>query len=182
MGSLPEALQATAGGRIADRYEVVRTLGTGGMAIVYEVLDAVTHDRLALKQLSLTAEEAMPRARTLFQREYHALSQLAHPCIVAVRDYGLDAQGPYYTMELLDGEDLRGLSPLPWPHACRLMRDVASCLGVLHARGLLHRDVHYRNVRCTTDGRARLLDFGTLSTFGAASRSTRAVICSRSGA
>ena len=169
MGSLPAALQPTVAGRIADRYEVVCTLGTGGMAIVYEVIDTVSCERLALKQLSLTAEEAMPRARTLFQREYHALSQLAHPCIVAVRDYGLDARGPYYTMELLDGQDLRALSPLPWLHACQLMRDVASCLGMLHARGLLHRDVHYRNVRCTSDGRARLLDFGTLSTFGVAS-------------
>jgi tetratricopeptide (TPR) repeat protein len=169
MGSTPVAQEPVAGARIADRYEVVRTLGTGGMATVYEVLDLSSCERLALKQLSLSAEQAMPRARTLFQREYHALSQLAHPCIVAVRDYGLDEQGPYYTMELLDGQDLRARAPLPWLVACRLMRDVASCLGVLHARGLLHRDVHYRNVRCTSDGRARLLDFGTLSTFGAAS-------------
>jgi len=168
MGSLPAAQQSAAS-RIADRYEIVHTLGTGGMATVYEVIDVTNREHLALKQLLLSAEQETPRARTLFQREYHALSQLAHPCIVAVRDYGLDAQGPFYTMELLDGQDLRALAPLPWLHACRLMRDVASCLGMLHARGLLHRDVHYRNVRCTTDGRARLLDFGTLSTFGAAS-------------
>jgi hypothetical protein len=169
MASTPAAEEPVAGARIAERYEVVRTLGTGGMATVYEVLDLSSRERLALKQLSLAAEQAMPRARTLFQREYHALSQLAHPCIVAVRDYGLDEHGPYYTMELLDGQDLRARAPLPWLVTCRLMRDVASCLGVLHARGLLHRDVHYRNVRCTSDGRARLLDFGTLSTFGAAS-------------
>ena len=52
-------------------------------------------------------------------------------------------------MELLDGQDLRELAPLPWREACALLRDVASSLALLHARRLLHRDVSPRNVRCT---------------------------------
>jgi hypothetical protein len=78
-------------------------------------------------------------------------------------------QGPYYTMELLDGADLNLLAPLPFREACRHLRDVASSLALLHAHRLVHRDVSPRNVRLTADGRAKLIDFGALSTFGTAS-------------
>ena len=50
----------------------------------------------------------------LFEREYHTLVRLKHPRIIEVYDYGIDEHGPYYTMELLDGSDLRELAPLPW--------------------------------------------------------------------
>ncbi|HET8933435.1 MAG TPA: serine/threonine-protein kinase [Polyangiales bacterium] len=99
-------------------------------------------------------------------REYHALSELRHPRIIEVYDYGVDAGVPYYTMELLDGEDLAKVSPLPYRDACRYLRDVASSLALLHARRLLHRDVSPRNGRRTSDGRCKLLDFGAMVPFG----------------
>ncbi|HMI91669.1 MAG TPA: hypothetical protein VK509_09925 [Polyangiales bacterium] len=71
---------------------------------------------------------------TLFQREYHTLAELAHPNIIEVYDYGVDAGGPDYTMELLAGSDLQQLAPQPWPRACALLRDVAAALTLLHAR------------------------------------------------
>ena len=69
-------------------------------------------------------------------------------------------------MELLDGGDLVERSPLPWKDACRVLFDVCSCLALLHSRRLLHRDVSPRNVRCTADGQAKLIDFGAMAVMG----------------
>src|SRR5262249_40842979 len=79
-----------------------------------------------------------------------------------------DGKLPYYTLELLDGQDLHDLDRVAVPRACELLRDVASALAFLHARRLLHRDLAARNVRCTSDGRAKLMDFGVLATAGIA--------------
>jgi serine/threonine protein kinase len=69
-------------------------------------------------------------------------------------------------MELLGGEDLRALGKAPWQKACGLLRDLASSLASLHSRRSLHNDVSPRNVRCTADGRAKLLDFGAMTATG----------------
>lgn len=149
--------------RIGGRYEVEAELGAGGMGIVSRVRDASTGRTLALKQLRTNTgrtEEA------LFQREYHTLVLLKHPRIIEVYDYGIHGGAPYYTMELLDGTDLQALSPLSYREACRHLRDVASSLALLAAHHLVHRDLTARNVRVTSDGRSKLIDFGALSPFG----------------
>jgi serine/threonine protein kinase len=86
--------------------------------------------------------------------------------VIAVHDYGLDPAGPYYTMELLDGGDLKALAPLDVAHSCKLMLELCSSLALLHARRLVHRDVSPRNVRCTRDGHAKLIDFGAMVPMG----------------
>src|SRR5262249_829667 len=85
---------------------------------------------------------------------------------VRAYDYGVDGEQPYYTMELLDGGDLRELSPLPWPDVCSIAYDICSALSLLHSRGLVHRDVTPRNIRRTASGQAKLMDFGLLSPMG----------------
>jgi len=95
-----------------------------------------------------------------FRHEFFTLAGLRHPRIIEVYDYGLDGPVPYYTMELLDGSDLRALGPMPMRESCRVLRDVAAALAFLRQRRLLHRDVTARNVRLTGDGRAILMDFG----------------------
>ena len=149
--------------RIAGRYAVEQQLAVGGMGEVLLVTDVSTDRRLALKRL-LDASDA--KSARMFEREYHALVSLKHPRIIQVFDYGIAEGRPYYTMELLDGHDLRQLAPLPYPQACRYLRDVASSLALLHARRLLHRDVSPRNVRVTSDGRCKLIDFGAMAGFG----------------
>jgi serine/threonine protein kinase len=73
------------------------------MGSVYRVRDERSGQELALKR---PATEGVPdNAGVLFEQEFHALAELEHPCIVRVFDYGVDATGPYYTMELLDGDD-----------------------------------------------------------------------------
>jgi hypothetical protein len=153
---------------IAQRYQVHEVLGSGGMARVHRVTDLSTGQNLALKQLVLPPNpEQRATIAALFEREFHTLAQLDHPRVIAVYDYGVDASaGHYYTMELLSGGDLRERAPLPWREACRLIFDVCSSLALLHSRRLLHRDISPRNIRCTHDGRAKLIDFGAMAPMG----------------
>lgn len=154
-------------GLFASRYRNVRLIGKGGMAAVYEVVDETTGNRVALKQLLPEQAKRRPAA-LLFQREYNTLAQLSHPLVIRAFDYGVEADTPYYTMELLSGENLRHLAPLPWKEVASLVRDVASALALVHSRHLVHRDVTPRNVCRTPDRRAKLIDFGTLTPMGPA--------------
>jgi hypothetical protein len=153
---------------IAMRYAPEALLGRGGAGEVYRARDRATGRFVALKRLNAVADQ---QKRTdlalLFEREYHTLAQLEHPGIVEVYDYGLADGRPFYTMELLDGSDLRELAPLPWRQACLLLCEVASALALLHSRRLVHRDLSPRNVRHTAAGRTKLLDFGAMAAMGA---------------
>ncbi len=178
--------------RIGDRYRVEKLLGTGGMALVYLVFDEQRERHVALKRLQpqaapstmsegdgaalvrdddeTQAAPVIPPATThaghLFEREFDTLSQLVHPRIVEVYDYHRDAIGPYYTMELLDGGDLRERSPVHWREACKVLCDVCSAISLLHSRRLVHRDLTPLNIRCTRDGNAKLFDFGSMTSVG----------------
>ena len=152
---------------VAGRYRLERLLARGGMGEVFAALDRSTGARIALKRMLVSENNQAKRSPAInFMREYYALTELRHPRIISVFDYGVDRARPYYTMELLDGQDLRELSPVPYREACGYLRDVASSLALLHARRLLHRDISPRNVRRTSDGRCKLLDFGAMVPFG----------------
>ena len=156
---------------IGGRYQRLSLAGEGGVATVYRVQDTVTGGTVALKRLKVDDDPG--RAKTvlqLFEREYHTLSQLSHPRIVEVYAYHVDPQGAFYTMELLDGGNLRSLSPLQPQRACVLMRDVCSALCLIHSRRLVHRDISPRNVHCSADGLAKLIDFGALMGMDASAR------------
>ena len=161
--------EAVASERVAAaRYQIEGVIGRGGMGTVYRVLDTHSGQHRALKRGTPTDARKTQRRSALLEREYYTLVQLAHPRIIEVLEYGVDADGPYYTMELLAGGDLQDRARTPWQQACALLYDVASSLAILHARGLLHRDVSLRNVRCTLDGRAKLIDFGAMAPIGIA--------------
>ena len=162
--SAPKAI----GDTIAGRYQITQVLGRGGMGMVYRVLDQRSGQSCALKRGWATDSRRAHRRAALLEREYHTLVQLSHPRIIEVYEYGLDESGPYYTMELLGGEDLEQAGRLPWKVACALLHDVASSLAILHARGLIHRDISLRNVRRTPEGRAKLIDFGAMMAVGVA--------------
>jgi tetratricopeptide (TPR) repeat protein len=153
---------------IAGRFRIEASLGRGATGSVYRVRDEHSGKKLALKQLRVANAESSELLASQFEREYHTLCHLAHPSIIEVYDYGLDNDDPFYTMELLDGEDLRERGRTTWRQACGLLRDVASSLAILHSRRLLHRDISTRNVRCTGDGRAKLIDFGAMMPMGVA--------------
>jgi Protein kinase domain/AAA ATPase domain len=150
---------------IVDRYELHELLGRGGMGCVYRATDRAAGREVALKQLLVDmTSTASAAAIAMFEREFHTLVQLRHPHVIEAYDYGIDREGrPFYTMELLDGGDLRDHAPMPWREACQLAFDVCSSVALLHSRRLLHRDISPPNVRRTRDGRAKLIDFGALA-------------------
>ncbi|HKP62560.1 MAG TPA: protein kinase [Polyangiales bacterium] len=155
------------------RYDIRDQLGRGGMGAVFRAFDNKRGHELALKRLSIErfdTEPELARATVLFEREYYTLSQLAHPNIIQAYDYGLDDSGPFYTMELLSGGNLRTQTPLPWADACRCLRDIASALAIVHSRRLVHRDVTPLNVHCTSEGLSKLIDFGAMVPMGGVSQ------------
>jgi hypothetical protein len=152
---------------IGNRYLVEKLLGRGGMAVVYQVFDSATQRKLALKQLIKSRESKKSNdIADLFEHEFHVLSELAHPRVIEVYDFGVEEGRCYYTMELLDGGDLRELSPLPWNEVCSYLRDVCSALSLLHSRRQIHGDLTPRNIRRSRDGKAKLIDFGAMVPMG----------------
>jgi serine/threonine-protein kinase len=116
---------------LAGRYEVIRPLGTGGMADVLLVRDTREDRECALKRLHLTDPEAVARLR----EEFAALARIDHPNIVRVYDYGtLEDGAPYFTMEYLKGKPLdEALSPGDVPGVLLALRDILAGLAALHS-------------------------------------------------
>ena len=73
---------------------------------------------------------ASPKLTAMFELEYQTLASLRHARVVSVFEYGRDPRGAFYTMELLEGEDLKECAPLPWREACLYLRDAAQGLGL----------------------------------------------------
>jgi len=156
------------GALIAGRYRSEHVLGRGGMASVDRVFDTSKEQYCALKRLFLPERpDRRASAVALFEREFLTLSQLDHPRVVKVFDYGVDEIGPYYTMELIGGADLHKLVPLPWREACAIARDLCSVLALLHSRRMVYRDLGPRNVRYAPGVAAKLIDFGAMMPMGA---------------
>jgi dipeptidyl aminopeptidase/acylaminoacyl peptidase len=149
---------------IGDRlgpYEVVGSLGSGGMGEVYRARDARIKRDVAIKVLHsyLATDEHVER----LTREARATGALNHPNILAVYDIGTYQGTPYVVSELLEGESLRqrlDRGPIAYRKAVEYGVQVAQALGAAHAKGIYHRDVKPGNLFLTTDGRVKLLDFG----------------------
>jgi serine/threonine protein kinase len=146
-------------------YEVVAPLGSGGMGEVYRARDRRLEREVALKIVAGGTTDAGRVAR--FTQEACAAAALNHPHILAVYDVGTAAvdgiETPYVVMELLQGETLRervSRGPLPARLATELAIQIARGLAAAHDQGIVHRDVKPENVYVTTDGTAKLLDFG----------------------
>lgn len=150
---------------VSGRYRLEQRLGAGGMGVVFRARDLSDDREVALKRMK--AAEAQRRTSGLrFRREFHTLASLRHPRIVEAYDYGVDDDGAFYTMELVAGVDLRDEQSLSAEDVARVLRDVAAALALLHARGLVHRDLSPRNIRLDAEKRAKLIDFGMLGTAG----------------
>jgi hypothetical protein len=148
---------------IAQRYRILRELGEGGVGVTFEVFDEQEQRRLALKRLVPKAGTRDEERQVLFRHEYSILAQFAHPNVVQVYDFGVDEGVPFYTMELVVGEHPGALGPMPWRDVCRLLMTLCEPLGLLHARGWVHRDLSPRNVYVTPEGTPKLLDFGAMA-------------------
>jgi tetratricopeptide (TPR) repeat protein/predicted Ser/Thr protein kinase len=156
---------------IADRYRLLRPLGSGGMSVVYAAHDPVLGRDVALKLLRAEARAAVGRltsreARLL--REARLMARLTHPNVVAVHDVGLHAERVFVAMELVDGVTLGDWlrTPRRRSELLRVFVDAARGLDAAHRAGVLHRDFKPDNVLIGADGRARVTDFGLARTGG----------------
>lgn len=166
MGAVPSKERTESAPPHIDRYELLEKIARGGMGTVYRARDRSTGKICALKYVQVGQRRHDKAVLEGFEREYQILSGLSHPRIIRVFDYGVIERGAYYTMELLEGMDLRRFGKVPWRAMCQYLRDVATCLSLLHARRLLHRDLSPGNVKLTDDGHCKLIDFGALTEFG----------------
>jgi Tol biopolymer transport system component len=147
-------------------FEILSTLGAGGMGEVYCARDTRLDRRVAIKILRVDlARDRSCHER--FEREALAISRLAHPHICVLYDVGratvAGVERQYLVMELLDGETLaervtRGALPLDRVVSCAIQ--IAEALAVTHARGIIHRDLKPANIMISGDDGVKVLDFG----------------------
>ncbi len=160
-------------GRVFDeRYEVIRKVGSGGMADVYLAKDRVLGRQVALKVLSAqftNDREFIER----FRREAAAAASLNHPNIVQVYDKG-EAEGTYYiAMEYLPGRSLKDIilkyAPLDSELIVSVARQIVEALRYVHRRDIIHRDIKPQNIIIDDEGRVKVTDFGIARARGGAS-------------
>jgi serine/threonine protein kinase/sugar lactone lactonase YvrE len=143
-------------------YEIVSSVGAGGMGEVYRARDSKLKRDVAIKVLP--ADVASNRERLArFEREAHVLASLNHPHIASI--YGLEENSgvPALVMELVEGDTLAELikrGPIPVDEALNLARQIAEALEYAHEHGVVHRDLKPANVIVSREGAVKVLDFG----------------------
>jgi serine/threonine-protein kinase len=158
------------------RYQIIRKLGSGGMANVYLAQDQELGRRVAIKILDdrhARDDQFIER----FRREAQHAAGLSHPNVVSVYDRG-EAEGTYYiAMEYVEGRTLKELlvarGPSPLGIAIDYTRQILSALRFAHRNGIVHRDIKPHNVIVDGDGRVKVMDFG-IARAGAAAQMTEA--------
>ncbi|MCA9665657.1 MAG: serine/threonine protein kinase, partial [Myxococcales bacterium] len=150
------------GHRLADRYVIRRPIGVGGFGTVYEAEDTRLTKPVAVKVLNRSAATRHQIGR--FHREAIAASQIGHPGIINVTDFGQDDDTNFMVMELLEGAELSELcerrGTLPPLEALEIVRDIAEAVGAAHREQILHRDLKPSNVFVTGSRRLKVIDFG----------------------
>lgn len=161
------------------QYTLQSKLGQGGMGVVYLAKHALLRRPTAVKLLSTADASEKDLAR--FEREVQLTSELSHPNIVAIYDYGRSPAGEfYYAMEYLPGVDLESLvagwGPMPPSRAVPILEAVCEALEEAHQRGLVHRDVKPGNILLSRIGTrvdvVKVLDFGLVKEVAAPSELT----------
>ena len=151
------------GQKVNSRYEIIKTIGEGGMANVYLARDIILDRNVAIKVLrgDLATDEKFVRR---FQREALSASSLAHPNIVEIYDVGEDDGDYYIVMEYVEGKNLKQLlkkrEKLTSAEVVDIMLQITSAMGVAHDSLIIHRDLKPQNILIKDDGEIKITDFG----------------------
>lgn len=172
--------QSAVGTTVGGRYVIEARIGSGGMGVVYRARQLLVDRTVALKILPRDLAED-PVAAKRFLNEARSISQLRHPNIVTLYDFGVTDDGrPFIAMEFVDGETLgarlkRG--PMPAHEVVHVARCIAEALAAAHDMGLIHRDIKGDNVmierRTICQDEVRVLDFGIARTVDSDHRLTQ---------
>jgi eukaryotic-like serine/threonine-protein kinase len=148
---------------LGDRYQLQTSLGTGGMAVVYQAWDIRLERPVAIKVLreDFSSSETF---RERFRQEAKAAGNLSHPNIVTVHDFGLDRERLYIVMEFVPGTDLKTMikarGQFSIDEAIPLIVQACAGIGYAHRAGFVHCDVKPHNMLVTPDQRLKVTDFG----------------------
>lgn len=151
------------GQKINDRYEIVKSIGEGGMANVYLANDIILNRKVAVKVLrgDLATDEKFIRR---FQREAMSVSNLSHPNIVEVYDVGEEDGNYYIVMEYIEGKTLKKLiqkrGALTLPEVRDIMLQLTDGLAHAHDAFIIHRDIKPQNIMILDNGLVKITDFG----------------------
>ena len=151
------------GQKINERYEVVKSIGEGGMANVYLAQDTILDRKVAIKVLrgDLSSDDKFIRR---FQREALSVSNLSHPNIVEVYDVGEEDGQHYIVMEYIDGKTLKQLlkkrESLTLSEVIDIMTQLTDGISHAHESYIIHRDIKPQNIMIEDDGRVKITDFG----------------------
>ena len=161
----------TKGDKINDRYEIIKSIGEGGMANVFLAYDTILERNVAVKVLrgDLANDEKFVRR---FQREALSASSLNHPNIVEMYDVGEDNGSFYIVMEYIDGKTLKQLikkrGHLTVSEAIDIMVQLTDGLASAHDSYIIHRDIKPQNIMILEDGMVKITDFGIAMAINAA--------------
>ncbi len=153
----------TKGDKINNRYQIIKTIGEGGMANVYLANDTILNRQVAVKILrgDLADDEKFVRR---FQREALSASKLAHPNIVEVYDVGEENGYYYIVMEYINGKTLKNLikrrGSLTLPEVIDIMTQLTNAVICAHDSYIIHRDIKPQNIMILEDGTVKITDFG----------------------
>jgi serine/threonine protein kinase len=149
-------------GRTLAHYRVTAMIGAGGMGTVYRATDLKLGRDVALKVLPPDVASD-PERLARFHREARAVAAINHPHIVTIHSVEEAGGVHFLTMELMDGRVLASVIPrsgLPVDRLVAIGIDIADALSAAHDKGIVHCDLKPGNVMVTSDGRAKVLDFG----------------------
>ena len=163
MPGMTERTGVTVSAAFRERFEVLEVIGRGAFGLVLLAKQKTLNRLVAVKYLNST-KRLQEELEKRFLREAKVLSELDHPNIVSIFEYGVDGEIPYLVQEYLSGKSLDELlergGNLPWRQVVAYSRQIASGLAYAHENGVIHRDLKPANLFVTEDSLVEILDFG----------------------